>query len=195
MKYYTLILAFGILLLQSCSGSSNYKAEQETELDSIAVEDPLVEVTPPNSWELQYFVDDFGEKTKEGYIIDVCDGEFSNSATTNSFLSVRIIVTPDDIRFDMYEYGSHFMKGEETLEFRAKLPDDTEVKFKTYNYDNGVNPVKKSDVAKVRELFEKYPKLRFAARTLSPYTTSTYRFVYEGNPEDFKTKLEELSSK
>lgn len=195
MKYYSLIFALGILFLQSCTGSTNYKTEQEIECDSIAVEDPLVEEMTPNSWELQYFVDDFGEKTNEGYIIDVCDGEFSNSATTNSFLSVRIIVTPDDIRFDMYEYGSHFMKGEESLEFRAKLPDDSEVKFKTYNYDNGVNSVNKSDVAKVRELFEKYPKLRFAARTLSSYSSSTYRFVYEGNPQVFKTKLEELSSK
>lgn len=195
MKYYGLILAFAIFLLQSCTGSSNYKAEQEATLDTIAVEEPAEESAASDSWEIQYFVDDFGEETKEGFILNVCQGEFSNSATTDSPLIVRIIVTPDDIRFDMYEYGSHYMKGEETLEFRAKLPDDSEVKFKTYNYDNGPNSVVKADMAKVKELFEKYPKLRFAARTLSPYSTSTYRFVYEGNPEVFKTKLEELSAK
>lgn len=194
------VLALGVLLLQSCSGSTNNKAETEavTEgADSIAtvVTHDEKEETAPETWRVQYFIDEFGEETDEGYLLNVCEGAFSNSATTNSFLYVKIIVTPEDVRFDMYEYGDFFMKGEGSLEYRVKLPDDTEMRFKTYNYDNGVNAVVKQDVAKVRELFEKYPRLRFAARTLSSYSTSTYRFVYEGNPEEFTAKLKELQTK
>lgn len=188
-----LIIGLGILIFQSCVGT-NKKADEA--LDSLPIVEAVVTVpVPVDTWELNYFVDDFGEKTKEGYIINVCDGEFSNSATTNSRLTVHIIVTPEDIRFDMYEYGSHFMKGEGILKFRAKLPDDTEVIFSTYNDDSGINSVLSSDVSKVRELFEKYSKLRFAAKTTSSYSTSTYRFMYEGDPEEFKTDLKELASK
>lgn len=191
------IALIGGLLLAGCSGSNSSTGKDGMDYDSVAVEEVVAvveDITPADTWTIKHYVDDFGEETNEGYILNVAYGEFSNSATTNSQLTVRIIADADDIRFDMYEYGSHFMKGEGTLQFRAKLPDDSEVRFTTYNYDNGVNSVKSSDVKKVRQLFETYPRLRFAARTTSSYSTSTYRFVYEGNPEEFKTKLAQLTS-
>ena len=192
-KYYSFILIIGTLLLQSCGNSTN-SSSSEIAVDSVVVEPIAEEVANSDSWKLQYFIDDYGEKTDEGYIINNCFGEFSNSATTDSELAVRIIVTPEDVRFDMYEYGSQFMKGEGILQFRAKLPDNSEVNFTTYNSDSGPNSVSSSDVKKVRELFEKYSKLRFAAKTTS-YSTSTYRFVYEGNPDEFIKELSKLSSK
>lgn len=191
-KYSYLIISLGILIFQSCV-SSNKKTDQEIDTTPIIVEE--VVTVPENTWELNYFVDDFGEKTNEGYLLNVCQGEFSNSATTNSHLRVDIVVTPEHIRFDMYEYGNLYMKGEGILQFRAKLPDDTEVMFNTYNSDDGANSVLKSDISKVRELFEKYPKLRFAAKTTTSYSTSTYRFLYEGSPEEFRIKLRELDPK
>ncbi|WP_300939625.1 hypothetical protein [Bacteroides acidifaciens] len=195
MKTNLFLPIFAILayILTSCEG--NGRAVSETECDSIArVEvNPVVEQEP--QWSLNYFIDEFGEKTNDGYILHTCNGEFSNSATTNSRLLVKIIVTPEQIRFDTFEYGSQKMKGEDLLEYRAKLPDDSEVRFSTWDDDEGFNIVSSYDLDKVMELFKNYDRIRFAARTNNRYSVSTYRFVYEGSASDFKTELSKLESK
>lgn len=195
MKTNLFLPIFAILayILTSCEG--NGRAVSETECDSIArVEvNPVVEQEP--QWSLNYFIDEFGEKTNYGYILHTCNGEFSNSATTNSRLLVKIIVTPEQIRFDTFEYGSQKMKGEDLLEYRAKLPDDSEVRFSTWDDDEGFNIVFSYDLDKVMELFKNYDRIRFAARTNNRYSVSTYRFVYEGSASDFKTELSKLESK
>ena len=195
MKTNLFLPIFAILayILTSCEG--NGRAVSETECDSIArVEvNPVVEQEP--QWSLNYFIDEFGEKTNDCYILHTCNGEFSNSATTNSRLLVKIIVTPEQIRFDTFEYGSQKMKGEDLLEYRAKLPDDSEVRFSTWDDDEGFNIVSSYDLDKVMELFKNYDRIRFAARTNNRYSVSTYRFVYEGSASDFKTELSKLESK
>lgn len=184
------ILAF---VLVSCTGNGRVAAEAVC--DSIACVEEIPIIEQESQWELNYFIDEFGEKTNDGYILHTCDGEFSNSATTDSRLFVKIIVTPEQIRFDTFEYGSQKMKGEDRLEYRAKLPDDSEVRFSTWDDEEGFNTVSSSDLNKVMELFKNYDRIRFAARTTNRYSVSTYRFVYEGSASDFKTELSKLESK
>tara|TARA_B100002051_G_C16677273_1_gene607765 strand:- start:19 stop:633 length:615 start_codon:yes stop_codon:yes gene_type:complete len=65
-------------------------------------------------WKLSYFVDDFGDPTNKGYIRNesYIKGRFSNSATTNSDLDVRFIITKDNVSIKLYEYGgNHPIKG------------------------------------------------------------------------------------
>ncbi len=187
------LYAFIAFILASCTGNGRVAAEAEG--DSIACIDEVPAVEQVSQWELNYFIDEFGEKTNDGYILHICDGEFSNSATTDSKLFVKIIVTPEQIRFDTFEYGSQKMKGEDRLEYRAKLPDDSEVRFSTWDDEEGFNTVSSSDFDKVMELFKNYDRIRFAARTTNGYSVSTYRFVYEGSASDFKTELSKLESK
>jgi hypothetical protein len=59
-------------------------------------------------WDVKYFVDAFGELTKERYVTNKAAiiGAFSNSATENSTLAVNfIIVNKDDISIKLYEYA------------------------------------------------------------------------------------------
>jgi hypothetical protein len=62
-------------------------------------------------WTKQYFLDQFGDKTQNTYIAQRCLGTFSNSATSNSALTVDLCVyyeAPDNwlwLRFDLYEYN------------------------------------------------------------------------------------------
>ena len=59
-------------------------------------------------WEVAYFVDDFGEPTKDGYIRTEIKGTFSNDLTQNSKLGVRFIITDAEI-IDMkfYQYNGN----------------------------------------------------------------------------------------
>ncbi len=74
-------------------------------------------------WEIRYFVDDFGEKTNDGYITSksLLKGTFSNSATQNSSLLIYPLISKWDefkklgynISFQLYEYSrNNPVKGE-----------------------------------------------------------------------------------
>ena len=64
------------------------------------------------SWEIGEFVDEFKKPTGDKYIsIDVYDGTFSNSATTDSKLYAVVQVTKDDIGIMLWEYGNNLVKG------------------------------------------------------------------------------------
>ena len=77
-------------------------------------------------WKISYFVDDFGERTKEGYITTSIPiyGYFSNSATENSRLRVRfIIANKKDIAIQLYEYAGNNPVKEEDTDYIVKVKD------------------------------------------------------------------------
>ncbi len=63
------------------------------------------------NWSLNYYVDEFGDKTDKKYIIiNDIDGSFSNSATQGSLLKVRMLIDSryiDEPYFKLYEYGGN----------------------------------------------------------------------------------------
>lgn len=66
----------------------------------------------PGIWSVDYYVDDFQQPTDEWYITanTSFSGTFSNSATTNSKLTVQVAVDAEDIAFFLYEYGRSQVK-------------------------------------------------------------------------------------
>jgi hypothetical protein len=65
-----------------------------------------------NNWQVKHYVDEFGDKTGESYITTKkwVKGTFSNSATTNSKLNVKILIDADDIvsvSIKLFEYASN----------------------------------------------------------------------------------------
>jgi len=83
-----------LLLIVGC-GEKPQTEIKESSLDSLGI------------WELNYFVDEFGDAANSGYITTshLVNGTFSNSATTNSILSVRFIITEYSVAIKLYEYG------------------------------------------------------------------------------------------
>lgn len=75
----------------------------------------LANVNNLGIWEVRYFVDDFGERTKEGYITTKKSiyGTFSNTATQNSDLRVDFIIASEkSVAVQLYEYnGNNPVKG------------------------------------------------------------------------------------
>lgn len=68
----------------------------------------LANINNTGMWEVRYYVDSYGEPTKDGYIAndDYIKGTFDNSATTNSDLNIRFLITNSkDISLKLYEYA------------------------------------------------------------------------------------------
>ena len=62
-------------------------------------------------WNMKEYVDEFEISTGEKYISSgTLTGQFSNTATTNSKLSVKILVDKDFIAIMLYEYGNQQVK-------------------------------------------------------------------------------------
>lgn len=77
--------------------------------------------------EVRHYVDEFGDSTGNGYITQGISqsGTFSNSATTNSRISWRVLVDDSDVAFIIDEYGSYRVKGS------TGFPDNYTVSVKT----------------------------------------------------------------
>lgn len=79
-----------------------------------------------------YYVDEFDQPTKDGYVANTVyiSGKFSNSATTDSKLSVTVVADKSDIAFFLYEYGYNLVKNassryEEEYDIVMKTADGT----------------------------------------------------------------------
>ncbi len=70
--------------------------------------------TKPSSWEIDYYIDNFGDKTTKQYQVYFDnEGKFSNSATLGSELIVKVIIDDENVRFDLFEYGKGPSVGKE----------------------------------------------------------------------------------
>ncbi len=100
------------------SRCSFYKAKAEEIQPLVAIQQKAIEKAKRDSvrlanidnlgnWEIKYYVDDFGEPTKEGYITykSLIKGRFSNSATNNSILDVVLLFGEDYYNIKLFEYG------------------------------------------------------------------------------------------
>lgn len=78
-------------------------------------------------WENGFYVDDFGEPTKDAYIKnrDLIKGLFSNTATQNSNLNVKFLITnSNDISIQLYEYArNNPVKGHSGEEYYVQIQD------------------------------------------------------------------------
>ena len=65
-------------------------------------------------WKISYYVDEFGDRTDQGYIKNLkeINGTFSNSATTDSYLQVDFLIEFDKVSIKLFEYSrDHPVKG------------------------------------------------------------------------------------
>lgn len=74
-----------------------------------------------NNWEIGNYVDSFDEPTGEKYVRGVFHGRFSNSATTDSPLTVEVYVDADStVTLKLWEYDTHLVKDEKGAIIIAK---------------------------------------------------------------------------
>lgn len=85
------------------------EARQKEELLAAEKErERLANLDNTGMWRVGYYVDEFGEPTKDGYITNTSyiKGVFSNTATENSDLNVKFLISDkNDISIQLYEYA------------------------------------------------------------------------------------------
>jgi len=81
------------------------------------------------SWEIQYFVDEFGDPTDSAYMVGTFEGSFSNSATSNSELLVYLYYysSENDFAFRLGEYGDSLANyySDDLMTIHMKLDGET----------------------------------------------------------------------
>lgn len=84
-------------------------------------------------WEIDYYIDEFGDKTKVGYINnrELIKGSFSNSATQDSPLDVKFLISnPKDISIKLFEYaGNNPVKAISSENYLVKIKDSEGTKY------------------------------------------------------------------
>lgn len=92
----------------SCTSTPQTDKQEQKQADSPKNELPKINKDKGEYgiWKVSYYVDDFGEPTKEGYVFTRCTGKFSNSATTNSELGVEFIIDESNIHIPLNTTGT-----------------------------------------------------------------------------------------
>jgi len=94
----------------------------------------LANINNTGMWSTTYYVDDFGEPTKEGYITNksILKGTFSNTATQNSDLNIRFLISnSSDISFKLFEYaGNNPVKAYSSDSYRVLVQDKDGKRYK-----------------------------------------------------------------
>lgn len=130
---------FGVFIILSFIGCQNTNKQSEKPIVNTNLQEE--HKNPYGIWKKEYYVDEFGERTKQGYIYTDVLGTFSNSVTTDSRLGVLIIVEKSRFAIVLDEYArNHITKDTGFLHFKVKNKDGKVMNFETLN-DQGYNRV------------------------------------------------------
>lgn len=135
-------------------------------------------------WELKYYVDEFNNPTDRPYISTKSDffGIFSNSATTNSNLRVRILIDKESVAIMLWEYGTYKVKAYSTVDYSIVFLDDKGEKHYSTGtmYRNGDRVF--LDDCNLIELLQENQKVEIYMKENSKYgVDSTYLFSVDSS--------------
>jgi hypothetical protein len=157
----------------------------------------LANINNTGIWTVRYYVDDFGEPTKEGYISNTnfISGTFSNTATQNSALNVRFLISnSSDISIKLFEYaGNNPVKAYDPDSYKILVQDKdgNRLKLSATNYSDRLS-FNKTDSRKVHKILMKGGKIKFKIYEIDTPTTE-YDFTIQKADwyENAYTKLKE----
>ena len=143
MKKLPILFIFLNFIFISCT-QKNHESDYEskTELDSVLDElakelEEKPKVEP--KWIVQSFVDEFGDETGEKFVGSEITGTFSNSATTNSKLSVYMRIGSLGVEeLLLWEYGSYRVKGDKILRLKVRDEQGNDYSFRYRGDDQGL---------------------------------------------------------
>jgi hypothetical protein len=134
-------------------------------------------------WTVNYYVDDFGEPTKKGYIrnLSLLKGSFSNTATQNSALNIKFLISnSSDISIMLYEYANNNpVKAYSSEGYRVLIQDNSgeRLKLKATNYSDRLS-FNKTNSRKVHNALMKGGTLKFKIYEIDTPTTE-YNFTIQ----------------
>lgn len=141
----------------------------------------LENINNTGMWKVNFYVDDFGEPTKEGYIrnTSLISGFFSNTATQNSDLNVKFLISnSSDVDMMLYEYArQNPIKSSSSESYRVLIQDkDGErLKLRATSYGDRLS-FSKTDSRKVHNILMKGGEIKFRIIENDRPTTN-YKFT------------------
>lgn len=173
-----LILFLIALVVASCSSGTSSQPTETTDTTVVSVEQA--------KWNVEYYVDDFNEKTDQAFVYSSFEGTFSNSATTNSDLTAFVLVDSVMVSFKLLEYGSHLVKNDELYKLKYKTDDGTIGELSLFNsYEGALRPstlVKsdKEDYLQFRALLMSSKSVKFALERTRYNSHYNFEMVTDG---------------
>jgi hypothetical protein len=173
------------------------KRREEAEKERIRLEN----LNNTGIWEVSYYVDEFGERTKESFIrnTDLISGTFSNTATQNSDLNVKFLISdPSDISIMLYEYArNNPVKAYSSKSYQVLIQDkDGERhKLRAENYSDRLS-FSKATSRQVHNILMKGGAVKFRIYETETPTTQ-YDFTIRNSDwyENAYAKLKETKNK
>jgi hypothetical protein len=151
-------------------------------------------------WQVKYFVDDFGDKTDEGYLSGIIEGTFSNVATNNSEAIAAVIYAENDgLGLELFDYGLSPVSVSfyENVSIKIKQTDGTIASFRGNAYNKGKRIIidrSEEDKQKIKEILLAGGDIKIYITIASEYSAgSSYRFTL--NTDGFKKAYEALYNK
>lgn len=147
-------------------------------------------------WHVGYYVDDFGEPTNQGYIRTNTNGTFSNTATQDSNLNVRFLISNEsDISIMLFEYaGNNPVKGyKDRYRITVLDKDKKRHQFGSSNYDSDRLTVDTSDAKKLSNVLKTGGEIKFLIVDTKRSSTR-YSFTIE-NADWYENALTKLKAK
>lgn len=149
-------------------------------------------------WSNSFYVDEFGQRTKEGYITNRSSikGFFSNSATTNSDLLVDILIDNSNrISFMLYEYaGKNPVKAYGSTNYKVLVLDNEGARhnLNATNYSDRLR-LDASSSRKLHNIFMKGGKVQFSIQE-TRNSINVYNFVVS-NADFYDNAYRKLTEK
>lgn len=143
----------------------------------------LANINNTGIWSVGYYVDEFGEPTKKGYVrnTNVIRGTFSNTATQDSDLDVKLLITnSSDISIQLYEYaGNNPVKAYSPDSYTVLIQDKegNRLKIRAVNYSERLG-FDANESRKVHNALMKGGSLKFRI-TENDTPTTQYEFTIE----------------
>ena len=135
-------------------------------------------------WMINYFVDEFGDPTSQGFIKTSINGKFGNSATTNSKLRVEFLISEGNVSLQLYEYaGNHSVSGKiMTKTYKIQIKHNEKIvkggrknnkDFKATNYSDRMKVNYSNELI---NLFSQGGKFKFYIIESGDYANGSYSF-------------------
>ena len=176
MVFISIFLSFG---LSACASSSKNSNDSQTEQSGV--------------WAISYYVDEFNNPTDESYISNsrYFVGSFSNSATTNSKLNVKILIDKKCCAIKLWEYGSQLVKGYYDITYNITfLNNSGEKTYSTATLNENSDRLILND-SNIVSLIKQNTSIRVYIEENSKYGyNSTYLFEIDG--DNFNTIYNQL---
>lgn len=157
------------------------KEEQKKKEIEEKEEKRLANLNNTGMWRVGFYVDEFEEPTKDGYITNkqLISGTFSNTATQDSRLNVKFLISNStNISIQLYEYAKNNPVKAYSSDSYSVLMRDSEgnrLKLRAVNYSDRLS-FNKTESKKVHKALMKGGKIEFRIKEIDTPTTQ-YNFA------------------